>query len=72
MNTFVTNPVLAQQQADSLNGNALRSLEQFKGNLVHAIWYFARTKDAFGGAAAASAERTHALRFAGHARAGTR
>src|SRR5690242_21793619 len=31
MNTFATNPVLAQQQADSLNGNALRSLEQFKG-----------------------------------------
>src|SRR4051812_20093272 len=39
MNTFATNPTLAQQQADSLNGNALRSLEQFKGTLVHAVWY---------------------------------
>ena len=47
MNTFPTNPVLAQQQADSLNGNALRSLEQFKGTLVHAVWYFARVKNAF-------------------------
>src|ERR1044072_5168167 len=47
MNTFATSPALAQQQADSLNGNALRSLEQFKGTLVHATWYFARVKGAF-------------------------
>ena len=47
METFPTNPVLAQQQADSLNGNALRSLEQFKDTLVHAVWYFARVKNAF-------------------------
>ena len=55
MNTFPTNPVLAQQQADSLNGNALRSLEQFKGTLVHAVWYFARVKNAFPKATAAKA-----------------
>ena len=30
----------------SLRGNALRSLEQFKGTLVHAVWYFARGKKA--------------------------
>jgi len=47
MESFPTNPVLAQQQADSLNGNALRSLEQFKNTLVHAVWYFARVKNAF-------------------------
>ena len=47
MEVFPTNPVLAQQQADSLNGNALRSLEQFKNTLVHAVWYFARVKNAF-------------------------
>ena len=47
METFGDDPVLAQQQADSLNGNALRSLEQFKNTLVHAVWYFARVKDAF-------------------------
>ena len=48
------NLAIAQQQADSLNGNALRSLEQFKGNLVHAVWYFARVKDAFASSAAAA------------------
>jgi hypothetical protein len=39
-------PALAQQQADSLNGNALRSLQQFKNTLVHAVWYVACVKDA--------------------------
>ena len=52
MNVYEQDPtpanlVTAQQQADSLNGNALRSLEEFKGTLVHAVWYFARTKNAF-------------------------
>src|SRR4051794_14882351 len=73
MNTFATNPVLAQQQADSLNGNALRSLEQFKGNLVHAVWYFARVKDAFSSnATAAKAKRAHRFKHMGHRAARTR
>jgi Zn-dependent M28 family amino/carboxypeptidase len=75
MNTYPTNPALAQQQADSLNGNALRSLEQFKGNLVHAIWYFARTKDAFSSnATAATADTAEQARFEsqGHRRARVR
>jgi Zn-dependent M28 family amino/carboxypeptidase len=69
MNTFATNPVLAQQQADSLRGNALRSLEQFKGTLVHAAWYFARAKDAFSSKASA---KQHRFKFQGHQRARTR
>ncbi len=76
MNTFATNPVLAQQQADSLNGNALRSLEQFKGTLVHAAWYFARVKNAVPGATGASARiakrRSARFKFEGHQRARTR
>jgi Zn-dependent M28 family amino/carboxypeptidase len=76
METFDTNPVLAQQQADSLNGNALRSLEQFKGTLVHAAWYFARVKNAFpseaGAADSRTTERSHRLKFQGHKRARTR
>jgi Zn-dependent M28 family amino/carboxypeptidase len=75
MNTFPTNPVLAQLQADSLNGNALRSLEQFKNTLVHTVWYFARVKDAFPEAALANAktaERTHRFKFQGHEVAGSR
>jgi Zn-dependent M28 family amino/carboxypeptidase len=51
MNVYEADPtpanlVIAQQQADELNGGATRSLEQFKGNLTHAIWYFARSKAA--------------------------
>ena len=76
MNTFATNPVLAQQQADSLNGNALRSLEQFKGTLVHAAWYFARVKNGVPGATGASARiakrRSARFKFEGHQRARTR
>jgi Zn-dependent M28 family amino/carboxypeptidase len=76
MNTFPTNPVLAQQQADSLNGNALRSLEQFKGTLVHAVWYFARVKDALPSKAtvanAEAAKRSARFKFQGHKRARTR
>ena len=72
MNTFPTNPVLAQMQADSLNGNALRSLEQFKNTLVHAVWYFARVKGVFPEAAAANATQAHAFKFQGHKVAGTR
>jgi Zn-dependent M28 family amino/carboxypeptidase len=72
METFEANPVLAQQQADSLNGNALRSLEQFKGTLVHAAWYFARVKNAFPSEASAADATTNELRFKGHKRARTR
>jgi Zn-dependent M28 family amino/carboxypeptidase len=75
MNTFPTNPVLAQLQADSLNGNALRSLEQFKNTLVHAVWYFARVKGAFpeaGAASATKAQGTNQFKFLGHKVARTR
>ena len=77
MNTFPTNPVLAQQQADSLRGNALRSLRQFKGTLVHAVWYFARSKDAFStktttAKAKKAHKRTHRFNHQGHTRARTR
>jgi Zn-dependent M28 family amino/carboxypeptidase len=75
MNSYATNPVLAQQQADSLNGNALRSLEQFKGNLVHAVWYFARLKDAVPAKATtakAKRARQHRFTYQGHQRARVR
>ena len=65
MNTYATNPVLAQQQADSLNGNALRSLEQFKGTLVHAVWYFARVKDAFPSKATTAKAKTAPVQVSG-------
>ena len=76
MNTFATNPALAQQQADSLNGNALRSLQQFKGALVHAVWFFARVKDAVPAKASTArttkAKRTYRFKYQGHRVARTR
>jgi Peptidase family M28 len=75
METFPADQALAQQQADSLNGNALRSLEQFKGTLVHAVWYFARVKGAFPSkATVANAKKAKRYRFKyqGHPRADTR
>jgi Zn-dependent M28 family amino/carboxypeptidase len=76
MNSYPTNPALAQQQADSLNGNAVRSLQQFKGNLVHAIWFFARVKDAVPAKAstarARKAARTYRFKYQGHRVARTR
>ncbi|MGW3606819.1 MULTISPECIES: M28 family metallopeptidase [unclassified Micromonospora] len=76
METYSTNPVLAQQQADSLNGNALRSLEQFKNTLVHAVWYFARVKNAFPSETIAvnakKAERSYQFKHQGHERIGDR
>ncbi len=63
MNVFGTDPVLAQQQADSLNGNALKSLGEMSGAVTHAVWYFARVKDALPPrVAAASAARKRAAR----------
>ena len=78
MNVYEADPTpanlaIAQQQANSLNGNATRSLQQFKGNLVHAIWYFARIKNALpartAATAAAATERTARLRYRGHSQA---
>ena len=63
MNVFGADPVLAQQQADSLNGNALKSLREMSGAVTHAVWYFARVKDALPPrVAAASAARKRAAR----------
>jgi len=75
LNPTPANLIIAQAQADSLNGNALRSLEQFKGVLVHTVWYFARVKDAFPEATAttaATAQRGHQFKFQGHKVAGIR
>jgi hypothetical protein len=78
MNVYEEDPTpanlaIAQEQADSLQGNALRSLQQFKGTLVHAVWYFARSKDAFSQATTAKAarkasKRTARLKYRGHSR----
>jgi len=51
MNVYEANPTpanlaIAQQQADSLQGNALKSLREMSGAVTHTLWYFAQTKRA--------------------------
>jgi Zn-dependent M28 family amino/carboxypeptidase len=77
MNSFPTDPVLAQQQADSLNGNALKALRQFRGALDHALWFWANQRGALperamtAKAARKAAAKRH-FKFEGHRRARTR
>jgi Zn-dependent M28 family amino/carboxypeptidase len=76
MNVFATDPALAQAQADSLNGNALKSLREMSGAVTHAVWYFARAKNALPPRATATAARkrtrTYRFKYQGHRRARTR
>ena len=70
MNVFGTDPALAQQQADALNGNALKSLREMSGAVTNAVWYFAQTRNALpprDAAARMRAEkRTQAFQRLGH------
>jgi Zn-dependent M28 family amino/carboxypeptidase len=80
MNVYEADPTpenlaIAQQQADQLDGGATRSLRQFKGNLVHAIWFFARAKGAVPdrtAAAMAKQAKAHRIKARGHKHARTR
>jgi Zn-dependent M28 family amino/carboxypeptidase len=70
METFEDDPVLAQQQADALNGNALKSLREMSGAVTHEVWYFARAKDALPPrATTARKARTRHFKYLGHHRA---
>ena len=77
MNVFDTDPALAQAQADSLNGNALKSLGEMSGAVTHAVWHFARVKDAIPPRATAARvarkhTRSYRFKYQGHRRARTR
>ena len=77
MNVFETDPVLAQQQADALNGNALKSLREMSAAVTHAVWFFANTRNVLpprattAKAARKQAARRH-FKYLGHQRARTR
>ena len=69
MNVFEADPTpanlaIAQAQANSLNGNAIRSLEQFLPNLTHAVWYFARVKGAIPDTATATTAKARTTKAA--------
>jgi Zn-dependent M28 family amino/carboxypeptidase len=75
MNSFATDPALAQQQADSLQGNALKSLREMQGAVTHAVWYFARAKSALPPRAGTARvarryqKRSYRFKYQGHRRA---
>jgi Zn-dependent M28 family amino/carboxypeptidase len=77
MNSFATDPALAQEQADSLNGNALKSLREMSGAVTHAVWFWANQRGALPAramtakAARKAAAKRH-LKYQGHRRARTR
>ena len=76
MNVFATDPALAQLQANALNGNALKSLREMSGAVTHAMWYFARVKDALPPrtltASTAKPAESYSFNFNGHRDARTR
>ena len=81
MNVYEADPTpadlaIAQQQANSLNGNATRSLQRSRAGCVHAVWFFARSKNALPASAstarAKKATRTHRFKYQGHRVARTR
>jgi hypothetical protein len=75
MNVFPTDPALAETQAASLNGNALKSLGEMSGAVTHAVWYFARSKDPLPPRAATAgkkAPKTYRFKYEGPKRARTR
>jgi Zn-dependent M28 family amino/carboxypeptidase len=77
MNSFATDPILAQQQANALNGNALKSLREMSGAVTHAVWFFATHRDVLPAqATTAEAARTAAgerqFKYQGHRLARTR
>ena len=70
------NLAIAQQQADSLRGNALKSLREMSGAVTHTVWYFGQNRRDVGPRTAASRERAQQraakFRFRGHLRANSR
>jgi len=86
MNVYEADPTpanlaIAQEQANSLNGNALKSMREMSGAVTHAVWYWARARGvlpqrtataATARKKARKAARTYRFKYMGHKRARTR
>ena len=70
------NLAVAQQQADQLQGNALKSLREMSGAVTHSVWYFGQNRRGVGSRSTADRQRAQkrasAFRFEGHPRANAR
>jgi Zn-dependent M28 family amino/carboxypeptidase len=67
---------IAQQQADQLQGNALKSLREMSGAVTHAVWYFGQNREPVGSRTAAAEQRAKQrvaqFEYRGHQRVKTR
>ena len=67
------NLAIAQEQADSLNGNALKAFREMSGANTHALWYFTQTRGALPPRTAAPQTRAkargYAFEYQGHRKA---
>ncbi len=62
MNVYEVDPTpenlaLAQQQADQLQGNALKSLREMSGAVTHSVWYFGQNRRGVGSRTTADRQR---------------
>jgi Zn-dependent M28 family amino/carboxypeptidase len=62
MNVYEANPTpenlaIAQEQANQLNGNALKSLREMSGAVTHALWYFGQNRRDIGSRTTAALKR---------------
>ena len=72
MNTFPTDPALAQEQANALQGNALKALREMSGAVTHSVWYFGQNRRPVGSRTTAdkqrATQRVSRMKYRGHQR----
>ena len=69
MNVYEADPTpanlaIAQEQANSLQGNALKSLREMSGAVTHAVWFFGQNRRRVGSRTTADRQRATAARLA--------
>jgi Zn-dependent M28 family amino/carboxypeptidase len=81
MNVYEADPTpenlaIAQEQANSLNGNALKALREMSGAVTHAVWYFGQNRRGVGSRTSAdkqrSKQRVARMKYRGHQQAKVR
>ena len=77
MNVYEADPTpenlaIAQEQADQLQGNALKGLREMSGAVTHSVWYFGQNRRPVGSRTTAdkqrAKQRVSRLQYRGHQR----
>ncbi len=81
MNVYEADPTpenlaIAQEQANALQGNALKSLREMSGAVTHSVWYFGQNRRPVGSRTTTdkqrAKQRVQRFKYRGHQRAKTR